>query len=172
MATPLVSPTSHPQCSKVQISWATTYKKVSTQLPRRSARINALPPPNNILLFFLTPNYWLQTQPAKNNYPHQFNNYGNVFSWANCPPADLEAFYEWPVLRDSPNPWLPGGKTKLGSSEPDRAIFQANGATTVTYCGMITHSGASAAGQFIQCTWDRPWGGRRGSLWAERDRSR
>ena len=81
------------------------------------------------------------------NYPHEYKNY-KEFVFANCP-VGSGLLYEYPVLRNENNPWVPGKNTKLNSkTHPDRVVFQ-NSADGV-YCGMITHSSAPK-GDFIPC---------------------
>lgn len=79
------------------------------------------------------------------DYPHEFKNYEG-FIFANCPQGSGTLF-EYPVMRNAPNPWVPAKNTKLSNTEFDRVIFQN---TAGGYCGMATHSGA-AKGAFQQC---------------------
>ena len=69
---------------------------------------------------------------------------------------------EYPVLRYGSNPWVPGKNSKLPTGpndarEPDRVIFVATNANSVTYCGVITHdptkmNNKGKLGAFVSCT--------------------
>ncbi|KAI5863338.1 Ribonuclease/ribotoxin [Durotheca rogersii] len=92
-------------------------------------------------------------QVGKNKYPHVFNNRGNEIK--NFDRKCRGPLYEFPILQNK--------KVYLGTNPddpgPDRVVVNVSamnkktGKVTVTFCGLMTHTGAKNRSSFTTCSW-------------------
>ncbi|KAL7622383.1 hypothetical protein AAE478_007887 [Parahypoxylon ruwenzoriense] len=92
-------------------------------------------------------------QLGKNKYPHVFNNRGREIK--NFDAKCKGPLYEFPILQNK--------KVYLGTNPddpgPDRVVVNVSakdkktGKVTVTFCGLMTHTGARNRSSFVQCSW-------------------
>ncbi|KAI0900524.1 Ribonuclease/ribotoxin [Annulohypoxylon nitens] len=89
---------------------------------------------------------------GKNKYPHQYFNRGNEIN--NFDKKCKAPLYEFPILQNK--------KTFTGNPDDpgaDRVVINVSsmnkktGDVTITFCGLMTHTGAANRGAFTECSW-------------------
>ncbi|KAI1461178.1 Ribonuclease/ribotoxin [Annulohypoxylon moriforme] len=89
---------------------------------------------------------------GKNKYPHQYFNRGNEIK--NFDSKCKGPLYEFPILQNK--------KTYVGNPDDpgtDRVVINVSakdkktGNVVITFCGLMTHTGAKTRSAFAQCSW-------------------
>ncbi|KAI0884658.1 Ribonuclease/ribotoxin [Annulohypoxylon maeteangense] len=88
---------------------------------------------------------------GRNKYPHQYFNRNNEIK--NFSSKCKAPFYEFPILQNhktfTGNPDTPGAdRVVINVSAKDKKT----GYVTITFCGLMTHTGAQG-GAFKECSW-------------------
>ncbi|KAI1210679.1 Ribonuclease/ribotoxin [Annulohypoxylon truncatum] len=89
---------------------------------------------------------------GKNKYPHQYFNRGNEIK--NFDSKCKGPLYEFPILQNKKvyvgNPDDPGAdRVVINVSAKDKKT----GNVVITFCGLMTHTGARNRSAFTQCSW-------------------
>ncbi|KAI1464132.1 Ribonuclease/ribotoxin [Daldinia caldariorum] len=92
-------------------------------------------------------------QLGKGKYPHVYHNRGREIK--NFEKKCSGPLYEFPILQNH--------KVYLGTNPddpgPDRVVVNVSkknkktGKVDITFCGLMTHTGAKNRGAFVQCRW-------------------